>query len=124
MILLHLDFLCYYCSINLRKQSEHSGLRLDTSSLVCIIKTRKVQKRIKINFFLPVSKQTFGIIGSLIVSLSHSLTCDLPFFEKVFVRNLNNECGNKVIWLFFPPRFGTEIDRFRVAGRLTTLEFI
>ena len=30
-------FLCYYCcSINLQKQSEHSGLRPDTSSLVYI----------------------------------------------------------------------------------------
>ena len=29
------NFLCYYCcSINLRRQSEHSGIRPDTSSLV------------------------------------------------------------------------------------------
>ena len=27
-------FKCYYCSINLKRQSEHSGLRPDTSSLV------------------------------------------------------------------------------------------
>ena len=27
-------FLCYYYSINLKRQSEHSGLRLDTSSLI------------------------------------------------------------------------------------------
>ena len=32
--LLHLIFIGYYCSINLKKQSEHSGLRRDTSSLV------------------------------------------------------------------------------------------
>ena len=32
-----LNFLCHYCcSINLTKQSEHSGLRPDTSSLVLI----------------------------------------------------------------------------------------
>ena len=32
-----LEFLkCYYCSINLKRQSEHSGLRPDTSSLVAI----------------------------------------------------------------------------------------
>ena len=34
-ILFQLIFLCYYCcSINLKRQSEHSGLRPDTSSLV------------------------------------------------------------------------------------------
>ena len=32
-----LNFLCYYyCSINVKRQSEHSGLRPDTSSLVSI----------------------------------------------------------------------------------------
>ena len=31
---LHLIFPCYYCSINLKRQSQHSGLRPDTSSLV------------------------------------------------------------------------------------------
>ena len=30
----HLPFLCYYCSIDLKMQSEHSGLHPDTSSLV------------------------------------------------------------------------------------------
>ena len=31
------NFLCYYCcSINLKRQSEHSGLRPDTSSLVVV----------------------------------------------------------------------------------------
>ena len=34
-ILFHLIFSCYYCSINLKRQSEHSGLRPDTSSFVC-----------------------------------------------------------------------------------------
>ena len=29
-------FIGYYCSINIKRQSEHSGLRLDTSSLVII----------------------------------------------------------------------------------------
>ena len=34
-ILFRLIFLCYYCcSINLKRQSEHSGFRPDTSSLV------------------------------------------------------------------------------------------
>ena len=34
-ILFHFIFLCYYCcSINLKKHSEHSGLRPDTSSVV------------------------------------------------------------------------------------------
>ena len=33
----HLIFLCFYCcSINLKRQSEHSGLRPDTSSLVLL----------------------------------------------------------------------------------------
>ena len=30
-------FVCYNCSINLKRQSEHSGLCLDTSSLVTIV---------------------------------------------------------------------------------------
>ena len=29
-------FKCYYCSINLKRQSEYSGLRPDTSSLVSL----------------------------------------------------------------------------------------
>ena len=33
-LFLHLNFSCYYCSIDLKRQSEHSGLRPDTSSLV------------------------------------------------------------------------------------------
>ena len=32
--LLHLIFSCYYCSIDLKRQSEHSGTRPDTSSFV------------------------------------------------------------------------------------------
>ena len=37
-ILFHLIFLCYYCcSINPKRQSEHSGLRPDTSSLVSVL---------------------------------------------------------------------------------------
>ena len=34
ILFLHLIFKCYYCSINLKRQSEHSGLCPDTSSLV------------------------------------------------------------------------------------------
>ena len=34
-ILFHLIFSSYYCSINLKRQSENSVLRPDTSSLVC-----------------------------------------------------------------------------------------
>ena len=34
--ILYLIFLCYYCSIKFKRQSEHSGLRPDTSSLVTI----------------------------------------------------------------------------------------
>ena len=33
---LYLNFPCYYCSIYLKRQLEHSGLRPDTSSLVLI----------------------------------------------------------------------------------------
>ena len=29
-----INFSCYYCSIDLKRQSEHSGLRPDTSNLV------------------------------------------------------------------------------------------
>ena len=35
---IHLIFKCYYCSINLKRQSEHSGLHPDTSSLVVFVK--------------------------------------------------------------------------------------
>ena len=31
---LNLSFSCYYCSIELKRRSEHSGFRPDTSSLV------------------------------------------------------------------------------------------
>ena len=41
---LHSIFSCYYCSINLKRQSEHSGLCLDTSSLVDI-------SNLQINFY-------------------------------------------------------------------------
>ena len=34
LVLFHLIFRCYYCSTNLKRQSEHSGLRPDTSSPV------------------------------------------------------------------------------------------
>ena len=33
-ILLHFIFIGYYCSLNIKRQSEHSRLRPDTSSLV------------------------------------------------------------------------------------------
>ena len=36
-VLFHWFFKCFYCSINLKRQSEHSGLRFDTSSLVVIV---------------------------------------------------------------------------------------
>ena len=40
-ILFHLIFLCYYCcSKNLKRQSELSGLRPDTSSLVFFLETK------------------------------------------------------------------------------------
>ena len=43
-ILFHLIFSGYYCSINLKRQSEHySGLRPDTSSLVLFSK-RSLEK--------------------------------------------------------------------------------
>ena len=35
-ILFHLIFFCYHCSINLKRPSEYSGLRPDTSSLVVV----------------------------------------------------------------------------------------
>ena len=33
---IHLIFYCYYCSINPKRPSEHSGFRPDTSSLVLV----------------------------------------------------------------------------------------
>ena len=36
-VLFHLIFPCYYCSIDLKRQSEQSGPRLDTSSPVIIV---------------------------------------------------------------------------------------
>ena len=41
--------LCYYCSINVKKQSEFSGLRPDTSSLVLFV--HNCIKLKLINFF-------------------------------------------------------------------------
>ena len=43
-IFISFNFLCYYCcSINLKRQSEHSGLRPDTSSLVVLtFDTKKI----------------------------------------------------------------------------------
>ena len=38
-----LTFSCYYYSINLKRQSEHSGLRPDMSSLVSIYSRFKIQ---------------------------------------------------------------------------------
>ena len=35
-VFIHLIFKCYFCSMNLKRQSEHSGLRPDASSLVPI----------------------------------------------------------------------------------------
>ena len=34
---LRLSFSCYYCSIDLTRRSEHSGLRPETSSFVLIL---------------------------------------------------------------------------------------
>ena len=43
------DFLCYYCcSVNLKRLSEHSGLRPDTSSLV------KIEESVRIVTFKVV----------------------------------------------------------------------
>ena len=43
-ILFYFIFLCYYCySRNIKRQSEHSGLRPDTSSLVNFIEKRKTK---------------------------------------------------------------------------------
>ena len=36
LILKHSIFLCFYCSIDVQKQSEHSGLRPDMSSFVTL----------------------------------------------------------------------------------------
>ena len=40
--LLHLNFPCYYCSIDLKRHSEHSVLCHDTSSLVVPTFDKKV----------------------------------------------------------------------------------
>ena len=54
----YIYFFCYYCcSINFKRQSEHSGTRPDTSSFVCFWKhlvavhcCKNLQKRMKILF--------------------------------------------------------------------------
>ena len=43
LILLHSISLRYYCSINLKMQSEHSRFRPDTNSLASIIKSVSIQ---------------------------------------------------------------------------------
>ena len=52
-IVLHLNFSCYYCSIDLKRQSEHSRLKLDTSSLVFIVVllTEALFLRVKVIFW-------------------------------------------------------------------------
>ena len=54
-VIFHWIFKCYYCSINFKRQSEHSGLRPDTSSLVHFSK----MKIISYTFFRPKSKSYF-----------------------------------------------------------------
>ena len=67
-ILFHLVFLCcvcYYCSINIKRQSELSGFRPDTSSLVLIKKQLAIfspQESHQLVSSLP-TKQNF--IGNL-----------------------------------------------------------
>ena len=52
-ILVPLKLSCYFCSIDLKRQSEHSGLRPDTSSLVVPILDTKVTKYLaRVGFFL------------------------------------------------------------------------
>ena len=77
-ILFHLIFLCYYCSINLKRQSEHSGLRPDTSSIVTFF--NQVLKLVSLFFSLLICqacqsrirdrKQTPGNKISYIISNS------------------------------------------------------
>ena len=46
------SFFCYYCTINLKRQSEHSGLRPDTSSLVFFgISTFKVREKNCLHYY-------------------------------------------------------------------------
>ena len=52
--------LCFYCSINVKRQSELSGLRPDTSSSVYFeIQKLKVFSRIKSDVFLFICVQIF-----------------------------------------------------------------
>ena len=53
-VLFHLMFPCYYCSIGLAKQSEHSGPRPDTSSLVCFL--FKSVETVSFQFYKKVRK--------------------------------------------------------------------
>ena len=69
LILLHVNFLCYYCSIVLKRQSEHSGFRIDTSSLFhfifhfqrnCLPFILRVQRHLlfRANFYPKWANQT------------------------------------------------------------------
>ena len=85
-----LFFSCYYCSINLKRQSEHSGLRPDTSSLVCLIVFVLFFKRIQQKKLSTSNKvgqnrtRTDNIIGIKVRNKSlfdHLLTSQAPHVE-------------------------------------------
>ena len=59
-ILFQLIFLSYYCSINLKRQSEHSGLRPDPSSVVFSFKFNS-----NAHFCNHLIDQTFKIINDV-----------------------------------------------------------
>ena len=46
--LLHLNFPCYYCSIDLKRQPEHSGHRPDTISRFTLIVEEPSESTIKL----------------------------------------------------------------------------
>ena len=71
-ILLNFFFKCYYCSINPKRQLEHSGIRQDTSSLVPLYTHRKKMNWIKIGMKWELSvllAQQLAILFGLFLSM-------------------------------------------------------
>ena len=90
-ILFDLKFPCYYCSIDLKKQSEHSGLRPDTSSFVFLSKLKidKWRKQTTSGLFFQ-STVNFQKSFSYFKNLFHSLN------EVNIVPKMRKNAGDRI----------------------------
>ena len=108
-ILLHLIFSCYYCTIVPKRQSEHSGLYLDTTSLVVPTFDTKITEYLCSGWVNYMTVETFRALlwylGSpicfkMIVPRNRGIIYELfRFYGKLFLWAwLRIAC---IFWLFF-----------------------